>query len=89
MAEHNSKPISKPRQKQSVNVGRRRVITGMGSIAAAGWLPFGIRAQETANEAEILIIGGGMAGCATAFHLAEHGRDVMLLERGEIASEAS
>ena len=41
------------------------------------------------GEAEILIIGGGIAGTATAYHLAEHGRDVTLLERGEIASEAS
>ena len=30
-----------------------------------------------------------MAGSATAFHLASYGRDVTLLERGEIASEAS
>ena len=41
------------------------------------------------GEAEIVIIGGGIAGTATAYHLAEHGRDVTLLERGEIASEAS
>ena len=42
-----------------------------------------------AREAEILIIGGGIAGTATAFYLARHGRDVALVERGEIASEAS
>ena len=42
-----------------------------------------------AREAEILIIGGGIAGAATAFYLARHGRDAALVERGEIASEAS
>ena len=41
------------------------------------------------REAEILILGGGIAGAATAFYLARHGRDVALVERGEIASEAS
>ena len=61
----------------------------MGTLAAASWLPSVARAQGTASEAEILIIGGGMAGCATALQLARHGRDVMLLERAEIASEAS
>jgi glycine/D-amino acid oxidase-like deaminating enzyme len=40
-------------------------------------------------ETEILIIGGGIAGASTACHLAQYGRQVTLLERGEIASEAS
>jgi glycine/D-amino acid oxidase-like deaminating enzyme len=40
-------------------------------------------------ETEILIIGGGIAGASTAYHLAQYGRHVMLLERDEIASEAS
>jgi sarcosine oxidase subunit beta len=41
------------------------------------------------TEAEIFIIGGGIAGTSTAYHLAQHGHDVILLERGKIASEAS
>ena len=40
-------------------------------------------------DAEVIIIGGGIAGTSAAFHLAQHGRNVILLERGEIASEAS
>ena len=89
MADQDSKRYSESRPKFSVNIGRRRVITGMGTLAAASWLPFGVTAQNTMREAEILIIGGGMAGAATAFHLARHGRNVTLVERGEIASEAS
>lgn len=38
---------------------------------------------------DVIVIGGGIAGASTAFHLARHGRSVALLERGEIASEAS
>lgn len=41
------------------------------------------------TETEILIIGGGIVGTSAAYHLAEHGHDVTLLERGDIASEAS
>lgn len=40
-------------------------------------------------DAEVIIIGGGIVGASAAFHLAQHGRNVTLLERGEIASEAS
>jgi len=40
-------------------------------------------------EAEVLVIGGGIAGASTAYHLALGGHNVVLLERGEIASEAS
>ncbi len=40
-------------------------------------------------DSEVVVIGGGIAGTSAAFHLAEHGRSVTLLERGEIASEAS
>ena len=40
-------------------------------------------------DAEVIVIGGGIAGASAAFHLASYGRSVTLLERGEIASEAS
>ena len=40
-------------------------------------------------ESDIVVIGGGIAGASAAFHLAGHGRQVTLVERGEIASEAS
>ena len=41
------------------------------------------------RESEVLIVGGGIAGATTAYYLARQGRDVALVERGEIASEAS
>ena len=41
------------------------------------------------RQTDILIIGGGIAGTATACFLAQYGREVILLERGELAAEAS
>ncbi len=40
-------------------------------------------------EADVIVIGGGIAGASTAYHLVAHGRSVALLERGDIASGAS
>ena len=89
MSEQDTKPNPEQLQQSSQSNGRRRVITGLGTLAAASWLSPGIKAQNTMPDAEILIIGGGIAGASTAFHLAQHGHSVTLLERGEIASEAS
>ena len=70
------------------NKSRRRILKGLSTVATIGLLPKRLPAQ-TNTDTEILIIGGGIAGSSTAFHLAEQGHDVILLERGEIASEAS
>lgn len=42
------------------------------------------------NQAEIVVIGGGIFGANIAYHLAKYGRkDVVILEKGEIASGES
>lgn len=39
------------------------------------------------TQAQIVIVGGGIAGCSTAYHLARLGRtDVLLLEQGQLTS---
>jgi sarcosine oxidase subunit beta len=45
--------------------------------------------EMTVTDAEIVVLGGGIAGASAAYHLAAHGRRVVLLERGDIASAAS
>ena len=38
---------------------------------------------------EVVIVGGGIIGCATAYYLAKDGAKVTVLDRGEIGNEAS
>jgi glycine oxidase len=38
---------------------------------------------------DIVIIGGGVIGCAIAYYLRKAGKDALVLERGEIGAEAS
>ncbi len=37
----------------------------------------------------VLIVGGGVIGASTAYHLTKAGAAVALLERGEVAGQAS
>jgi sarcosine oxidase subunit beta len=50
-----------------------------------------MQANETTTNTttEILIIGGGITGVSTAYFLSQTGHEVTLLERSELASEAS
>lgn len=41
------------------------------------------------KRADVVIIGGGISGCAAAYYLAKRGVGVVLVEKGEIAGEAS
>jgi sarcosine oxidase, subunit beta len=38
---------------------------------------------------DVAVVGGGITGCATAYHLARAGARVVLLERSEVGTEAS
>ena len=40
-------------------------------------------------ETDVLIVGGGIAGCCTAYYLARDGVEVALIDRGEIGRGAS
>jgi len=89
MSENEQHSVSDDTAAAPASTERRRIVKAIGTMAAASWLPAGARAQGRVTETDILIVGGGMAGSATALQLARYGRDVTLVERGEIASEAS
>lgn len=42
--------------------------------------------MELPARADVVVVGGGVMGTSAAFHLAEAGADVLLVERGELAS---
>jgi glycine/D-amino acid oxidase-like deaminating enzyme len=44
---------------------------------------------DPAQRTDVLVIGGGILGCATAYYLATRGVDVLLAERGGLNREAS
>jgi glycine/D-amino acid oxidase-like deaminating enzyme len=45
--------------------------------------------QSLPSRADVVIVGGGIAGCATAYYLAGHGREVVVLDKGALAYEQS
>jgi sarcosine oxidase subunit beta len=45
--------------------------------------------MDIPKDCDVLIIGGGISGCATAYYLAKDGLDVVVVEQRSIASGAS
>lgn len=45
--------------------------------------------QPLPARAEVVVVGGGVMGTSVAFHLAEDGTDVLLVESGELAGGSS
>ncbi|MEE9198837.1 MAG: FAD-dependent oxidoreductase, partial [Dehalococcoidia bacterium] len=41
------------------------------------------------RSADVVVVGGGISGCAIAYNLARRGQKVVLLEKDDIAFEAS
>jgi sarcosine oxidase, subunit beta len=52
-------------------------------VAEQGIMP-GMAPASLPSRAEVVVVGGGVMGTSAAFHLAEVGVDVLLLERGEL-----
>ena len=46
-------------------------------------------ADELPDEVDVVVIGAGIAGTATAYWLAERGASVLLCEKGRVAGEQS
>ena len=43
--------------------------------------------KKIPSSTKVVVIGGGVAGCSSAFHLAKYGwKDVVLLERDQLTS---
>lgn len=41
------------------------------------------------STTDVVIVGGGVIGCAIAYHLCKSGVDVIVLDKGEVGAEAS
>jgi menaquinone-9 beta-reductase len=70
-----------PPQKQAAAASRpeRRTTPNSAVLSAAP--------QDSSREADVIVVGAGPAGAATAYHLAQSGLDVLLLEKSTFPRE--
>jgi sarcosine oxidase, subunit beta len=54
-----------------------------------GWLAADAMRAALPQQTDVLIVGGGLAGCALAYYLARRGVETVLVERAELNREAS
>lgn len=59
------------------------------AFTASGGVALGLASLTGSHAADILIVGGGIAGCSAALHAAEGGSRVILLEANQIGWGAS
>jgi glycine/D-amino acid oxidase-like deaminating enzyme len=58
-------------------------------LSSSPWLPAEATRGALPRETDVVVVGGGLAGAATAYYLAGEGIDVVLLERSQLNREAS
>ena len=51
-------------------------------------MDFSTRSTSTA-KADVVVVGGGIAGTSATYHLASRGADVVLMERGSVGGGAT
>jgi glycine/D-amino acid oxidase-like deaminating enzyme len=65
------------------------VTSAVDSRATARWLSLEASRAQLPRSTDVLVVGGGIAGTATAYYLARGGADVVLVDQGELNREAS